>query len=70
MGRRDFIRDLNAAAEGPQTNIGNLQMDEDGESFSFQYNHGFDKFTTFNALLTGKCFLFRERRHNRLTFGR
>lgn len=58
MGRRDFIRDLNAAAEGPPAaNIGDVRMDEDGEGFSFQYNHGFAKITTFNALLTGTCFL-------------
>lgn len=55
MGRRDFIRDLNVASEHPPTaSIGNLQMDEDGESFSFQYNHGLDRITTFKALMTGK----------------
>lgn len=54
MGRKDFIADLHAASNAPPIpSIGNLQRSDDGESFTFHFNHTHGGVTTVTAFMTG-----------------
>lgn len=59
MGRKDFIADLTAASNDPPVpSIDALQRSDDGESFTFHFNHAHGRVTTVTAFMTGTFTLY------------